>query len=933
MANPAIMRVLNDLRAKRKQQLKELAEGSLYEFFKQSWPYFDSVDFMGNWHLEVVCDHLEAVNRGEIKRLIVNVPPRTAKTALIGVAWPLWTWIQDERSDTIGPGAQFLFASYSYDLSVKSAEKSRRLLFSKWFQENWGDKFSILADSNRKDDFVNDYNGGRLSTSVGGTLTGLGGSIIVCLPYEEMIYTDQGFMEIGKVVEQRIPCKVASWNGASVVWRRILKYERNPGRPTVLVKHGAGQFRCTTDHPVYIEGRGFIPASDIRPGDRLKALSLPVVRRGHEGEGSCEPVGVLQSELPNETKDIQSRFGGLKAVRGLWDSHVQKPVSLEEIRTRPVLQQGMSRQGLFWGKEPRMEGRSRRGSVSKMLQAFLEKTGRCQDIKILQQFMSVALSMGHKWKTAGRKTVRAMCTTIQATDRQEQVLFDGVQRQGTFNPNIWKREWPLSSRRGGDTISARLDENVQAKDKGQGRQCMPYVRHDAGEKRASSLRSSYRLQQGEFGSQEPDNSLPILPWADARTTIRAPEVETSIVEGVEDGGFEPVTYNVNVDIDHNYFAGGILVHNCDDPNSAQDAESKAVRETTNLWWDEALSTRLNNPKTGAFVVVQQRLHEEDITGHILASTADDWTHLMLPMRFDAGRACPADIRTEDGELLWPERFGEKEVGELEKRLGPTATSGQLQQSPSPRGGGIIKTEWWQDWPSKQTPPLDYIVASLDTAMTEKEESDYSALTVWGSFQDSGAIIGDEFGGYDFVASNEPRDRSLFGQESRERMSVVSASLPKILLLNAWRERLGLPELVEKVISTCIRYRVDVLIIENKAHGHAVNQTIREMLARKPFSVVMYDPRQYGDKSARLYSIQHLFSEGLIYAPLEKAWADMVIQEVANFPRAKNDDLVDTVSQALQHLRQRGFAPRREDAVSSVTERLRHRGAAKPLYNT
>jgi len=375
----------------------------------------------------------------------------------------------------------------------------------------------------------------------------------------------------------------------------------------------------------------------------------------------------------------------------------------------------------------------------------------------------------------------------------------------------------------------------------------------------------------------------------------------------------------------------------DDLNNVKESESKAILTTTNQWIREVMPTRLNHLARSSIIAIQQRTSEEDCTGTLVAAR-DDWCWLMVPMKYDPMRHCSTEIgwsdpRTVEGELCWPERFPPDEVAKLEREMGPYAWAGQMQQSPSPRGGGIIKTEWWQDWPSKQTPPLDYIVASLDTAMTEKEESDYSALTVWGSFQDSGAIIGDEFGGYDFVASNEPRDRSLFGQESRERMSVVSASLPKILLLNAWRERLGLPELVEKVISTCIRYRVDVLIIENKAHGHAVNQTIREMLARKPFSVVMYDPRQYGDKSARLYSIQHLFSEGLIYAPLEKAWADMVIQEVANFPRAKNDDLVDTVSQALQHLRQRGFAPRREDAVSGVTDRLRHKGTAKPLYNT
>jgi predicted phage terminase large subunit-like protein len=300
-----------------------------------------------------------------------------------------------------------------------------------------------------------------------------------------------------------------------------------------------------------------------------------------------------------------------------------------------------------------------------------------------------------------------------------------------------------------------------------------------------------------------------------------------------------------------------------------------------------------------------------------------------------------DIRTVDGELLWPERFGEKEVTELERRLGPTAASGQLQQSPTPRGGSIIQTDDWQRWPGKNVPELDYVVASLDTGMTDKEDSDYSALTVWGCFQAAGRVVGGELEGYDFMSSNEPSDRpNLFGIESRERMDVVSASLPKVLLLYAWAEKLPLPQLVEKVISSCFRFKVDTLVIENKAHGHAVNQVIKEMLAQKPFSVVMFDPRRYGDKSARLYAVQHLFSEEMIYAPGDwvddywswKSWTDPVIQQFAQFPRGAHDDYVDSGSQALHHLRSRGFAPRKEQVVTGAVRSAMHKSRSKPLYN-
>jgi len=370
----------------------------------------------------------------------------------------------------------------------------------------------------------------------------------------------------------------------------------------------------------------------------------------------------------------------------------------------------------------------------------------------------------------------------------------------------------------------------------------------------------------------------------------------------------------------------------DDLNNVKEAESKAILESTNKWIREVMPTRLNHLARSAIINIQQRTAEDDATGTLITAR-DDWTWLMIPMLYDPGRHCSTDIgwsdpRSVEFEPCWEERFPAEEVKKLEREMGPYAWAGQMQQSPAPRGGGIIKTEWWQDWPSKHTPPLDYIVASLDTAMTEKEESDYSAMTIWGSFQSGGTIIGDESQGYDFVAGSD-----LFSDEGPARLAVTNASLPKILLIHAWKERLDLPALVEKVIMSCVKYRCDSVVIETKAHGYAVIQTIREMLAHKPFSVVPYDPRKYGDKSARLYSVQHLFSEGMIYAPLEKAWADMVIQNVAQFPRGAHDDLTDTVSAALQHLRMRGFAPRKEDAVAGVIGALRHKSTPKRLYDT
>ncbi|MGA1580294.1 MAG: phage terminase large subunit [Luminiphilus sp.] len=352
--------------------------------------------------------------------------------------------------------------------------------------------------------------------------------------------------------------------------------------------------------------------------------------------------------------------------------------------------------------------------------------------------------------------------------------------------------------------------------------------------------------------------------------------------------------------------GSIII--VDDPNGAQDATSEAVIEATKDWFDNALTTRLNDPKTGAMVIIQQRLAEEDLTGHILEKNADGWTHLCLPMRYEADRSFVTaigwkDPRKEEGELLWPDRFGEHEVVSLERQLGPWATAGQLQQRPEPKGGGIIKRDWWQLWPENVYPPMDLVIASLDTAYTTKSENDYSAMTVWGVF--SG----------DVTAQSVKTDAG--GGVER----AYSQQHPRVMLMNGWAKRLELHELVEEVAKTCKLMKVDRVLIENKAAGHSVAQELRRLFNHEDWAVQLVDPKS-ADKLSRLYSVQHLFAEGMIYAP-DKVWAEQVITQVAGFPRAKHDDLVDTVSMALRHLRDLGALVRGPEWTAQLQDSMRY----------
>lgn len=446
-----------------------------------------------------------------------------------------------------------------------------------------------------------------------------------------------------------------------------------------------------------------------------------------------------------------------------------------------------------------------------------------------------------------------------------------------------------------------------------------------------------------------------------------PGLDYSTVRTVKRTGRIPdQTYNLRVAPHHNYFANGILVHNCDDPNSIKDAESDKVRDSTNMWYSEVLPSRLNSPKTSAIITIQQRTHEEDVSGLILSRNLG-YEHLMIPMRYDSSRryvscigwtdprgldenGCETD--ENDGSLAWPEMYGEKETEKLESAIGPYATAGQLQQTPVPRGGVIFDRDWWQPWEIREDgkivyPPFDYVMASVDTAFTEKQENDYSAMTVWGVWRDDGES---------FLA---PR----YVDDPTEMQRVASDTRPKCMLIAGWQKRLSLhgpPDqrpysisddewnspywrkerqktwgLVEWVVDTAKRWRIDRLLIETQAAGHTLNQELRRLHSGGDWDVQMISAR--GDKKARAIAVQHLFSNGLIYVPTYAdgrlpGWADIIVSQFSSFPRTRHKDIVDSGTHALQHLRDAGLLMRKDEFEDAYLDELQHRAPQQPLYD-
>jgi hypothetical protein len=255
---------------------------------------------------------------------------------------------------------------------------------------------------------------------------------------------------------------------------------------------------------------------------------------------------------------------------------------------------------------------------------------------------------------------------------------------------------------------------------------------------------------------------------------------------------------------------------CDDPHNVQEAESDSVRKATLDWWDVVMSTRVNDPKTSAKVVVMQRCHQRDLSGHLLEQGG--FEHLCLPAECEGTRKVTsigfADPRQEHGELLWPERFGPAEIESLKRSLGSYAAAGQLQQRPSPSGGGIMKRHWFRFWqiPGANLPPVavrmpdgtlssvepitfayhDEVIQSWDCSFKDLDTSDYVVGQVW------------------------TRADACF------------------LLLAQVRARMDCPATVRAVRGLSNRFPTTVAkLIEDKANGSAVIQMARARTSRNP----------------------------------------------------------------------------------------------------
>ena len=300
----------------------------------------------------------------------------------------------------------------------------------------------------------------------------------------------------------------------------------------------------------------------------------------------------------------------------------------------------------------------------------------------------------------------------------------------------------------------------------------------------------------------------------------------------------------------------------DDPHSEQDALSPSALESCWEWYTSGPRQRLQ--PGGAIIVVMTRWSTIDLTAKLLDAhkeeAADQWEVVEFPAIFP---------ETEDA--LWPEFW---EISELEKvraSLPVQKWNAQWMQNPTSEEGSIIKREWWNIWEYDEMPPVSYIIQSYDTAFSKKENADYSAISTWGVFRPT------------------------------------PDSPDCLILLDAQKGRWDFPELKRIAFNEYKYWEPDMTLIEAKASGTPLTHELR----RLGIPVVNYSPSRGHDKSTRMHSVAPIFESQLVYAPQRK-FAEEMIEECASFPFGKNDDLCDTMTQALMRFREGGLVSLEDD---------------------
>lgn len=288
------------------------------------------------------------------------------------------------------------------------------------------------------------------------------------------------------------------------------------------------------------------------------------------------------------------------------------------------------------------------------------------------------------------------------------------------------------------------------------------------------------------------------------------------------------------------FGGAIII---DDPHKADEAASDPIRRGVLNWFQGTIESRCNSPET-PIILIMQRLHEEDLSGFLLAGgNGETWEHLCIP------------ALNEADEPLWSFKHSREELKRMEQ-ANPYVFAGQYMQRPAPLGGGIFKSDWWRYYSA--LPPVKRIVQSWDTAFKKDSTADFSVCTTWAECEQ----------GY--------------------------------YLIDVFKQRMEYPDMKRAAVNLFQTHKPHAVLVEDKASGQSLIQELRRE-TNMPIVAIKVDT----DKVSRAYAVTPLIESGRVFLPEKAAWLLDFIQSLGTFPNAAHDDDVDSTTQALNYMARGG----------------------------
>ena len=883
----------------------ELCERRLLDFVRGAWHVVEPGNpFVDGFHIGLICEHLQAVTDGQIRNLAIAMPPRHAKSLLVCVFWPAWVWLRN-------PESRWLFASYSESLATRDSLKCKDVVKSLWYQSRWISRFQIRKDDDTKFKFANDKTGYRLTGSVGGRGLGEGGSYIVCLPPDEVVWTEEGPLPIGDIVRQRRQMRAWSFDPATeqVSLQPITGWHTNPGRLIVeVILSDGSSVRCTADHRFWTRNRGWVTAGELQASDVLpRPAGFDVVDRHAVNTVPGGNVGECASISENSANHILretgiGRFDAAMPVVG--QSHVSSFISPQYATPDRV--DGSNGDAMSFGQHRRQFSAGCNGPGG-----------------ITVQFSPRALGTHSESAVPlGISDVVGACAVGEVA--QDVVEGIAVEMANLTTFGAWANECQHDTPMNEQVITGTVDPRVEA------RITIGAVR---------SLDDATSHTHGAASCCQGDARL-TTDAAEIRHTVKASVSGDRTPLLVRHAGYSEKTYCLTVDVHHTMLAGSvnsipIVIRNCDDANKPSEVGSDIIRKQVQDWWDKTMSTRLSDPTSGRKVIIQQRLHEGDLIGHVM-STDRGYELLCLPARYRPTRVhmpppppkdyglppvsrhpTPAetqlrrereadlerdrlwewrkklppnaiipttlqrrrpelmDPRTEEGQLLWPQRFGHAEIKTLEMDLGPWGAAAQLDQDPVPAGGGIFKQSSFRYF--------------RDEVLLETADGPVLAFRLQQPDGESKLVMAGHCRWF------QTADTALKATQANDWTAIPTVAITpdnELLVFDMFRERVEVPKQFGVLVQQRMRYpQLMFQAVEDKNSGTALIQ--QGMEKGVPFRVL----KASTDKVQRSATLAAMAQNGMLYFLAGATWLHALEQELMSFPQGTHDDMVDALAYA------------------------------------